>query len=73
MIGVITAVGVYMLYQNAVRPVVTGTSDVRPVLLAAVLAVVYFGSRKIKSLKKGLSPIMLIGISACLGVLVFGF
>ena len=72
-IGVITAVGVYMLYQNAIRPVVTGTSDVRPVLLAAVLAVVYFGSRKIKSLKKGLSPIMLIGISACLGVLVFGF
>ena len=42
-------------------------------VLAAVLAVGYFGSRKIKALKKGLSPIALIGISACLGVLFFGF
>ena len=56
-IGVITAVGIYMLYQ-------------RPVLLAAVLALIYFGSRKV--MKKGLSPIMLIGIAACLGILVFG-
>lgn len=82
-IGVITAVGCYMLYQNAVcpvvagasdvRPVVAGASDIRPLVLAAVLAVVYFGSRKIKALKKGLSPIALIGISACLGILFFGF
>ena len=40
-------------------------------LLAAVLALIYFGSRKV--MKKGLTPIMLIGIAACLGVLVFGF
>ena len=71
-IGVITAVGIYMLYQNAVRPVVTGADDLRPLLLAAVLAVLYFGSRKVKFMKKGLSPIMLIGIAACLGILAFG-
>ena len=71
-IGVITAVGIYMLYQNAVRPVATGADDVRPLLLAVVLAVLYFGSRKVKFMKKGLSPIMLIGIAACLGILVFG-
>jgi len=71
-IGVITAVGIYMLYQNAVRPVVTGADDFRPLLLAVVLAVLYFGSRKVKFMKKGLSPIMLIGIAACLGILVFG-
>ena len=71
-IGVITAVGIYMLYQNAVRPVVTGADDLRPLLLAVVLAVLYFGSRKVKFMKKGLSPIMLIGIAACLGILVFG-
>ena len=71
-IGVITAVGIWMLYKNAVGPVVTGETDVRPLLLAAVLALIYFGSRKIKALKKGLSPIALIGISALLGVVVFG-
>ena len=41
-------------------------------ILAGVLAVIYFGSRKIKAMKKGLSPIALIGIAACLGILVFG-
>ena len=71
-IGVITAVGIYMLYQNAVRPVVTGADDFRPLLLAVVLAVLYFGSRKVKFMKKGLSPFMLIGIAACLGILFFG-
>ena len=71
-IGVITAVGVYMLYQNAVKPVVTGETDFRPLAVAVVLAVIYFGSRKVKALKKGLSPIALIGISALLGILVFG-
>ncbi|MER1993878.1 MAG: chromate transporter [Eubacteriales bacterium] len=71
-IGVITAVGIWMLYKNAVGPVVTGETDVRPLLVAAVLALVYFGSRKIKALKKGLSPIALIGISALLGAVVFG-
>ena len=71
-IGVITAVGVHMLYKNAVQPVITGETDLRPLILAAVLAVIYFGSRKVKALKKGLSPIALIGISALLGILVFG-
>ena len=69
-IGVITAVGCHMLYQNAVRPVMAGETDARPLILAAVLALVYFGSRKV--MKKGLSPIVLIGISACLGVIAFG-
>ena len=73
MIGVITAVGVYMLYKNAIVPAFAAETDLRPLILAAVLAVVYFGSRKIRALKKGLSPIALIGISACLGILFFGF
>ena len=72
-IGVITAVGLYMLYQNALRPVITGENDLRPLLLAAVLAALYFGSRKVKFMKKGLSPVMLIGIAACLGIAVFSF
>ncbi len=70
-IGVITAVGVHMLYKNAVLPLTAENADWRPLALAIVLAVIYFGSRKIKALKKGISPILLIGISAVLGVLVF--
>ena len=70
-IGVITAVGVHMLYKNAVLPLTAAEADWRPLALAIVLAVIYFGSRKIKALKKGISPILLIGISAVLGVLVF--
>ena len=72
-IGVITAVGCYMLFQNAIRPLAADKTDFLPLAVAAALAVIYYGSRKIKALKKGLSPIALIGISACLGVLVFGF
>ena len=72
-IGVITAVGVHMLYKNAVLPAFAAETELRPLILAALLAVIYFGSRKIKALKKGLSPIALIGISACLGILFFGF
>ena len=71
-IGVITAVGAYMLYQNALRPAAEGEADIRPLAVAAVLAVLYFGSRKVKFMKKGLSPIMLIGISACIGIIAFG-
>lgn len=72
-IGMITAVGCYMLYQNAVCPLTAGNADARPLILAAVLALIYFGSRKVKFMKKGLSPILLIGISAGLGILFFGF
>lgn len=70
-IGVITAVGVQMLYKNAIQPVVAGTGDWRAPALAAALAAIYFGSRKIKALKKGISPILLIGISAVAGILIF--
>ena len=72
-IGVITAVGVHMLYKNAILPAFAAGTELRPLILAAVLAVIYFGSRKIKTSKKGLSPIALIGISACLGILFFSF
>ena len=68
--GMITAVGCHMLYLSTIQPLTAEQTDVRPLIVAAVLAVIRFGSRKV--MKKGLSPIMLIGISACAGVLVFG-
>ena len=70
-IGVITAVGVQMLWKNAVLPLTGAEADWRPLALAAVLAVIYFGSRKIKALKKGISPIALIAISAVMGIIIF--
>ena len=70
-IGVITAVGVYMLYKNTIIPLTGAEADWRPLALAVVLAVIYFGSRKIKALKKGISPIALIAISAMLGIIIF--
>lgn len=70
-IGVITAVGVHMLYKNAIIPLTGAEADWRPLALVVVLAVIYFGSRKIKKLKKGISPILLIGISAILGIIIF--
>ena len=72
-IGVITAVGIQMIWKNAILPATAEAADFRPLILAAVLAAVYFGSRKIRAMKKGLSPIALIGISALLGVIFFGF
>ena len=39
--------------------------------MTVVLAAIYFGSRKV--LKKGLSPIGLIGISAVAGIIVYNF
>ena len=70
-VGVITAVGAWMLCKNTFFPAFGDPSDLRPLLLGGGLALLYFGSRKV--MKKGLTPIMLIGIAACLGVLVFGF
>ena len=62
----------YVIASRHVFTAERGIDDARPLAVAVVLAVIYFGSRKVKALKKGLSPIALIGISALLGILVFG-
>ena len=69
MIGIILATGVYMIARNGlVRQ--DGTLLFKPLLLTLGLAAVYFGSRKF--LKKGLSPILLICLSALAGIAVYG-
>ena len=45
--------------------------DLMATLMTLGLALVYFGSRKV--LKKGISPIGLIGISAVAGMIVYAF
>ncbi len=67
-IGIILATGIYMIVKNSVYPLARNNEFV-PLILAAVLAFLYFGSERI--IKKKISPIMLIVISACLGIFVF--
>ena len=69
-IGIILATGAYMILQRCFGSIGNFSVDVTAIVMTAVLSVVYFGSRKV--LKKGLSPIALIGIAAVAGLLVFG-
>ena len=69
MIGIILATGVYMILRNGII-VQNSTLLIRPLILTFVLGAVYFGSRKIKT--GGISPILLICISAAAGIAVYG-
>jgi chromate transporter len=68
-IGVILATGVYMIVDNCLQKAGGGV-DVVALVITGGLAVIYFGSRKIR--KKGMSPIMLICVAAVVGVAVYG-
>ena len=70
-IGIILATGIFMILQHCVDNADALSVDTIAVIMTIVLGVVYFGSRKV--LKKGISPIGLIGISALAGLIVYGF
>ena len=67
-IGIILATGIYMIVKNSVYPLVQN-NYMTPLILTAVLSFIYFCSEPI--IKKKISPIMLIVISACIGIMVF--
>ncbi len=69
-IGIILATGCEMIIKSSILPLFSDTKDHRPVLIACILAIVYFVPRKVFS--KRLSPILLIMISAVFGVLAYG-
>ena len=69
-IGIIAATGFYMILNNCVMPLKQQTADLWPILVTVILAVFYYGSRRL--LKKKMSPIVLIVTSAVLGVAVYG-
>ncbi|MBQ7700627.1 MAG: chromate transporter [Clostridia bacterium] len=69
--GVILATGAFMLLKCFIGSVTATEFDIYAVIIAAVLAVIYFGSKKI--IKNGISPIILIIISGVAGVLVYGW
>ncbi len=69
-IGIILATGVYMIINNCV-PLARETSvNVYAVIITTILAVLIFGAKLI--FKKSFSPTVLIVISACLGIVVYG-
>ena len=69
MIGIILATGVFMIVRNGL--VIQDSRLLnRPLILTLVLGAVYFGSRKLK--KGGISPILLICVSAAAGIAAYG-
>ncbi len=69
MIGIILATGVYMIIRNGIV-VRDGAMLIRPLILTLALGAIYFGSGKIR--KGGISPILLICLSAAAGIAAYG-
>ena len=66
-IGIILATGLYMMVSHCFT---TDGIDIRAILITAVLAIIMYVLPKFKIKKP--SPILLIIISACIGVVVYG-
>ena len=69
MIGIIFAVGAWMIFRNGIV-IQEGTLLLRPLILTLVLALIYFGAGKVR--KGGISPILLICIAAVAGIAAYG-
>ena len=67
--GIILAMSISMILENTVIKGTILDPDIQAVVICSVLAAVYFGSRKI--VKSGISPIVLICISAVIGIVVY--
>ena len=68
-IGIILATGLSMILHSCLGGLQNPAPDLTVTLMTIALAAIYFGSRKI--LKKRLSPIALIGLSAAAGLVIF--
>ena len=68
-IGIILATGIFMILQRCIGSFSDVSADLTAVVMTAGLAVVYYGSSKI--MRKGLSPIGLIAISAIAGIVAY--
>ena len=66
-IGIILATGLYMMVSHCL---IGKSMDVRALLITAILTIIMYILPKFKIKKP--SPIMLIIISACIGVVVYG-
>ena len=66
MIGIVLATGIYMIFNNCIT---AGKPGMRSTVVTAILLLILYGSRFV--LKKKISPILLIIISAGIGIAVF--
>ena len=71
MTGVILATGAYMILTNCTARTPAVSADAAAVVLTAVLAAIYFGSRKVR--RNGISPIVLICLAGIAGVAAYGW
>ena len=71
--GVILATGCWLLYRNGISPVTQENTDFRPLILAIVLSAGWFGLRRKPGIKKYITPISLILVSAVLGAVIYSF
>ena len=67
-IGIIISTGAYMLLKTC-TPIGGGSMEIRDLIMAGLIGSVLFGAKKL--LKKNISPIKLICISAVLGMIVY--
>jgi len=67
-IGIILATGCWLLFQNGIRPLFQNGTDMRSLIIAVALSVIWFG---FKHKRKKLSPIALILLSAVFGMIVY--
>ena len=71
MIGIILATGVFMILHLCIGDIGAFSVNTTTSIMTIVLAGIYFGSGKL--LKKSISPIGLICISALIGIITYGF
>ncbi len=69
-IGIILATGCYMIFTNVANSLSKDVRDYGAILMTAVLFTIYYGSGKV--LKKRISPIILLLISAGMGIVIYG-
>ena len=68
-IGIIAATGLHMIIENCFAEGISLTANWQTFVITALLVVVMFIYKKLR--KKAISPILLIGVSAFLGIIFF--
>lgn len=68
--GIILATGAYMIQINCVGSRSNFSVDYAAIIMTVLLGAAYFGSEKV--MKRKMSPIVLICLAGCAGVLAYG-
>lgn len=69
--GIVLATGLFLILTGCFGSVTHFRADLTTIILTVILGAVYFGSKKIR--RNGMSPILLIGLSAAAGIMAYGW